>query len=187
MTNLQRVRWVALVGFGVMVLGVGMLGAGLAEAEEGETVEGEARERGTCCRGGRGMASMTEDLELNDEQQALLDEVQALRGEQREARRFQRREDRHGDLVTEEMDPEAIHEDIDARFEEARELAHAALDAQVAFLDSLDEEQRQGLSERMEQRGSRVRGECEGERCRRGSGERSARRGRCANHGESVE
>jgi hypothetical protein len=180
MTSIERVRWVALAGFGVMVLAVGMMGAGLAGAEEGEVVQAEANERGPCCRGGRGMASMAEELDLSEAQQALFDEVQALTGEQREARRSQRRGGRFGDLVGDEADAETLHADIDARFDEARELAHASVDARIAFHDSLDEDQLEMLAERGQQRGSRMRGECEGDRCRRGSSERGARRGRCA-------
>ncbi len=187
MTSIERVRWVALAGFWVMVLAVGMMGAGLAGAEEGERVRAEANERGPCCRGGRGMASMAAELDLSEEQQVLFDEVQALSSEQREARRPQRRGGRFGDLVGGELDAQTVHADIDARFDEARSLAHAAADARIAFHDSLDEDQREMLAERAQQRGSRMRGECEGDRCRRGSGERCARRGRCARGERSDE
>lgn len=185
MKSIERVRWVALAGFGVLVLAVGMMGAGLAGAEEGEDSGQGARERGPCCRGGAGMASMVEDLDLGEDQQALLEEAQALSSEQRRTRRSRGRDGGFGGLLDTELDAETVHADIDARFEEARALAHAAADARIAFLDSLDEDQRQMLSERTQQRGARMRGECEGDRCRRGSSDRGSRRGRCDRGGRS--
>lgn len=183
MTRIDRVRWMAMAGFGVMVLAVGMIGAGLAGAEEGEE-----EQRGSCCRGMRGM-DMAEDLGLDEEQQAMLEEVQEFKRDRRQTRRGQRGAGMFEGIVDGELSADEIHAGIDEQFEEARAQAHAAADARIAFWDSLDEEQRQALTEHLEQRGprgSRMRGPCGEEGCRRGQAEGRGQRGRCG-RGERAE
>ncbi len=183
MRSIERVRWAAMAGFGVIVLAVGMMGAGLAGAEE-EDGEG----RGPCCRGGRG-AALAEELGLDEEQQAMLEEAQEYKRERRSMRRAQRGAGMFAGLADGEMDADSIHADIDERFEEARTQAHAAADARIAFWDSLDDTQRQQLTEHLEQQGSRgqrMRGPCAEDGCRRGHADRCRQRGRC-NHGERNE
>ena len=175
MKTFKSLRWAALAGFGVVVLGAGLAGAETGEGEEG-------RERGPCCRGSRGSSSMIEDLNLNEEQTAYFEEVQAFRKQRREARRGEGRGGMFEGLEDGDLDADTIHSTIDEQFEEARAQAHAAADARLVFLGSLDDEQRQVLSEKLEQRsprGQRVRGDCEGDKCQR-SGDRCKRRGRCS-------
>jgi Spy/CpxP family protein refolding chaperone len=181
----SRMKWIATsVAIAAMTALAG-LGSTVASAEPEPAMEeaepcAQRCHRATRTRGAGFMAQSTDGLELDDQQQALLDAVVEQRSQCGSGRREMRgggMSDVVASLAEGDLDADEVHARVDERFDEARSEAHAAADAMLAFLDSLDPDQLQQFSEQIEgspcaQRARR------GERGQRGG--HGGERGRCA-------
>ncbi len=181
MTTFKSLRWAALAGFGVIVLAMGMMGASVAgpdqrpeRGERGEGRQGKGAER---------IAALADDLDLSAEQKAYFDEVQEFKKAKRQAKRAAR----GGNSLLDDMsaggiDARTVHSSIDERFEMARSNAHAAADAKIAFLNSLDDGQLAMLAEKRAERIERKKAK----KARKGKGKR-AKRGPGGGQGASAQ
>ncbi len=172
MRTFKSLRWAALAGFGVVVLAVGMMGASVATGDQ-EQRRGEGfKGRGPGGPAAR-VAAMAEELNLSAEQKAYFDEVQEFKKAKRAARRDARGSGSMlDDMASGSLDARTVHSSIDERFESARTNAHAAADARIAFLNSLDDDQLAMLAEKRAERAERKKAKRErkGKRGRRGPG-----------------
>ena len=145
-------RFVGLAGLAALVLTLGAVGGGMASAQEEQ--DGRSRQRD-----GRGPAagrllSTAAEMDLSQDQIAKLE---ALREVVRANREMGRERRGNGQpvgmdaLKSGQLDPDAVHAAIDQRFDESRARAHAAATSRMAFIGSLDADQRAALIEKMEE------------------------------------
>ncbi len=141
----------------VMILGLGLGFGTAASADEQDGDDGVLCGCGDRGRGSSMVASRLErlagELNLTEEQQGYLDEAIQAIGERRQQRRSERgtcTREILASLEDGDLDPASIHEDIDARMAERQALAHEVADDLIAFVNSLDADQRAALAERME-------------------------------------
>jgi len=182
----------ALGSVGLLVVALGIVGASMALAEEGAEAElSERRGRGP---GMRGVARITEQLELDEEQKGYLAQLKELRRSERAGRRGKQGSCMKDILATADggsVDADAVHAAIDERFARSQVAAHARADLMIAFVSSLDEGQRATLQEEIEngrsRRQARMRGE--GRDGRRGKAryQRGGGRGHRGPRGEAEE
>jgi len=154
-------------GVAVMALALAVLGTGMALAEEEPepgfvaAEDGDEREarcnRGKKGRGGKGMRPLVKaagQLDLSANQQALLAVMVDADKERRKARRGTRGSGVQGARAFFEdstLDADAMHASIDDRFDTRRATAHERADDVLAFLGSLDADQRADLKILLEQ------------------------------------
>ena len=116
---------------------------------------------------------MADELDLSAEQKVYFDEVQEFKKAKRQAKRA----GRGGNSLLDDMadggiDARTVHAGIDERFEMGRTNAHAAADAKIAFLNSLDDGQLALLAQKRAERIERKKDKKQrkGKRARRGPG-----------------
>jgi hypothetical protein len=168
----KTMRMGALAGFGAIVLAVGMMGASVAPADQEQRRGDGFKGRGPGGGADR-VATIAADLNLDEQQRAYFEDVQEFKKAKRAARRDTRGSDSMlQDVSAGGIDARTVHTDIDTRFESARTNAHAAADARIAFLSSLDDDQLAMLAERRADRAERKKDKRQrkGKRGRRGPG-----------------
>ncbi len=146
-----RARNVVLAAVGALVITAGLAVGGLAMAAD--AVGGPGCLFGCSKMAGQHLDRISAELDLNDEQRGYLENVRELLTEKHEQRATEHAEKHERILEAIEqgdVDAEVVHQAIDEHMAEAQTTVHQVADELVAFVNSLDEDQRAELVERME-------------------------------------
>lgn len=132
--------------------------------------------------------ALAQDLDLDDEQMERLNAYGELACERHRGMAMER-EGRHSELrdamAEGTLDMEALHELIDANFDEMRENAHRETNEFMSFAESMDQGQRQEMAGRLQGFDEDVRASCSGERSTCGGSCSGGCEGRGGNRGHS--
>ena len=160
-------RNVVIAALGALVVTGGLAIGGLAMAAD--AVGGPGCFFGGPKMAGQHLERISQDLDLNDEQRGYLENVRDLWTEKHQQHAGER-DAKHEELLDAieqgDVDAEQVHATIDEHIAEAQATVHEVADELIAFVNSLDEEQRVQLVERIETFHARMEGMNGGEDCK---------------------